>query len=119
MVGEITNSYISQPRTICLAVISATNDAANQPILERVRTFDPQGNRTLGVITKPDLLPAGSGSESKFLELARNEDVFFKLGWHVIKNRKFEEKDFSYVILPIIPFLFRECSMIIPLGNGS
>jgi hypothetical protein len=27
--------------------------------------------------------------------LARNEDVFFKLGWHVIKNRKFEETAFS------------------------
>lgn len=47
--------------------------------------------RTLGVITKPDRLSAGSGSEAKFLELARNQDVFFKLGWHVIKNRKFEE----------------------------
>lgn len=49
----------------------------------------------MGVITKPDLLSAGSGSESKFLELARNEDVIFNLGWHVIKNRKFEEHDFS------------------------
>lgn len=95
MVGQITNHYIKQPRTICLAVISATNDAANQPILQRVRSFDPQGNRTLGVITKPDRLSAGSGSETKFLELARNEDVFFKLGWHVIKNRKFEERNCS------------------------
>lgn len=51
--------------------------------------------RTLGVITKPDSLSKGSGSEAKFLELARNEDVFFKLGWHVIKNRKFEEAKFS------------------------
>lgn len=49
----------------------------------------------MGVITKPDRLSAGSGSETKFLELARNEDVFFKLGWHVIKNRKFEETKFS------------------------
>lgn len=95
MVGQITNHYIKQPRTICLAVISATNDAANQPILQRVRSFDPQGDRTLGVITKPDRLSAGSGSEAKFLELARNEDVFFKLGWHVIKNRKFEERNCS------------------------
>lgn len=95
MVGQITNHYIKQPRTICLAVISATNDAANQPILQRVRSFDPQGDRTLGVITKPDRLSAGSGSERKFLELARNEDVFFKLGWHVIKNRKFEERNCS------------------------
>lgn len=95
LVAAITDHYIKQPRTICLAVISATHDAANQPILQRVRKFDPQGDRTLGVITKPDRLSAGSGSESKFLELARNEDVFFKLGWHVIKNRKFEEMKFS------------------------
>jgi GTPase SAR1 family protein len=95
MVAEITDHYIKQPRTICLAVIAATNDAANQPILQRVRKFDPIGDRTLGVITKPDKLSAGSGSETKFLELARNEDVFLKLGWHVIKNRKYEERDFS------------------------
>lgn len=43
MVGEITDRYIAQPRTICLAVISATNDAANQSILERVRKVDPLG----------------------------------------------------------------------------
>lgn len=49
----------------------------------------------MGVITKPDLLSAGSGSEAKFLELARNEDVMFNLGWHVIRNRKFEEHNFS------------------------
>ncbi|KUI58055.1 Interferon-induced GTP-binding protein Mx [Cytospora mali] len=95
MISDITDHYIKQPRTICLAVISATNDAANQSILQRVRKFDPKGERTLGVITKPDLLPKGSGSEAKFLELARNEDVVFSLGWHVVKNRKFEETDFS------------------------
>lgn len=50
----------------------------------------------MGVITKPDRLPAGSGSEAKFIELARNEDVFFKLGWHVIKNRAFEERELSF-----------------------
>lgn len=91
LVAKITTKYISQPRTICLAVISATNDAANQPILREFRRLDPKGDRTLGIITKPDRLPAGSGSESKFLELARNEDVFFKLGWHVLKNRSFEQ----------------------------
>ncbi|TLD03281.1 uncharacterized protein PgNI_12235 [Pyricularia grisea] len=96
IVKDITDYYISQPRTICLAVVSATNDAANQGILQQVRKFDPLGERTLGVITKPDKLEAGSGSEKKFLELARNEDVFFQLGWHVIKNRKFDERNFSY-----------------------
>ncbi|RFU29423.1 hypothetical protein B7463_g6944, partial [Scytalidium lignicola] len=95
MVAEITDHYISQPRTICLAVISATNDHANQPILTKVRKHDPNGDRTLGIITKPDRLPAGSGSEKAFISLAQNEDVFFKLGWHVLKNRSFEEGNSS------------------------
>ncbi|KAI0400041.1 hypothetical protein F4802DRAFT_610439 [Xylaria palmicola] len=75
--------------------ITATNDHANQGILQTVRQFDPNGERTLGIITKPDMLPKASGSEAGFLELAKNKDVFFKLGWHVIKNRKFEERDCS------------------------
>lgn len=43
MVKDITEQYIKQHRTICLAVVSATNDAANQPILDKVREFDPEG----------------------------------------------------------------------------
>jgi hypothetical protein len=97
LVAEITDHYISQPRTICLAVVSATNDYANQGILTKVRKVDPEGERTLGIITKPDRLSAGSGMEKAFLNLARNEDIFFKLGWHVLKNRSFEEGASSFV----------------------
>ena len=91
LVTEITDHYIRQPRTICLTVISSTSDYATQRILTKVREVDPEGDRTLGVITKPDRLPAGSGSERAFIELAKNNDIFFKLGWHVLKNRTFEE----------------------------
>ena len=96
LVAEITDQYISQPRTICLAVVSATNDYANQGILTRVREVDPDGERTLGIITKPDRLPSGSGSENAYIDLASNKDIFFKLGWHVLKNRSFEEGASSF-----------------------
>jgi len=95
LVKAITHHYISQPRTICLAVVAGTSDYANQGILTRVREVDPGGERTLGIITKPDRLIKESGQEKSFLVLARNEDIFFKLGWHVIKNRAFEEGKFS------------------------
>jgi hypothetical protein len=97
LVSAITEHYISQSRTICLAVVSATNDYANQPILNKVRPFDPKGDRTLGIITKPDRLPPGSGTEKASLQLAKNEDIFFKLGWHVLKNRSFEESSYSFL----------------------
>lgn len=96
LVREITDRYISQSRTIILAVVSATNDYANQGILTKARKVDPDGERTLGIITKPDRLPAGSGSEGAYISLARNEDIFFKLGWHVVKNRSFEEGASSF-----------------------
>ena len=95
LVKAITHHYISQPRTICLAVVAGTSDYANQGILTRVREVDPGGERTLGIITKPDRLIKDSGQEKSFLALARNEKIFFKLGWHVIKNRAFEEGEFS------------------------
>ena len=95
LVNEITDHYIKQPRTICLAVVAATNDYANQKILEKVRDVDPKGRRTLGIITKPDRLDSNSGSEQSFIELAGNKDIFFELGWHVLKNRKFDESDFD------------------------
>lgn len=96
LVAEITDRYIAQSRTICLAVVSATNDYANQMILSKVRGVDSEGERTLGIITKPDLLPKGSGSEQAYMNLARNQDVFFKLGWHVVKNRSFAETNSSF-----------------------
>ncbi|KAK3065055.1 hypothetical protein LTS18_012276 [Coniosporium uncinatum] len=97
LVHEITDRYISQSRTICLAVVSATNDYQNQLILTKVRNVDKDGERTLGIITKPDRLPAASGTEGAFLDLAGNNDIFFKFGWHVLKNRSFEEGSCSFL----------------------
>ena len=95
MVAEITEHYISQHRTIFLAVVSALHHYANQSILNKVRFFDPDGERTLGIITKPDALPRGSGSERSVLQLAKNQDAFFQLGWHVLKNRNYDEESLS------------------------
>ncbi|PQE23325.1 dynamin family protein [Rutstroemia sp. NJR-2017a BBW] len=55
---------MKEPRSIILAVISAKNDYANQIVLKLARTADKKGTRTLGVITKPDTLIAGSESEA-------------------------------------------------------
>ena len=98
LVEELTTKYISQSRTICLAIITAANDADNQRILSLVKKADPEGNRSLGIITKPDTLPENSGSERSFIDLARNANkkYFFKLGWHVLKNRKFEENEVTF-----------------------
>ncbi|KAK5313210.1 hypothetical protein LTR70_007727 [Exophiala xenobiotica] len=94
-VKSLVTGYMQKSRSIILAVVSAKNDFNNQIITKYAKDFDNDGQRTLGVITKPDTLPAGSDSEKQFFELAENKDVKFRLGWHVLKNRSYEERDCS------------------------
>ncbi|KAI1076934.1 dynamin family protein [Whalleya microplaca] len=86
LVREVVEAYMKQRRSIVLAVVSAKNDYANQVVLKLARDVDKKGARTMGVITKPDTLIPGSGSEADYISLAQNQEVQFDLGWHVLKN---------------------------------
>lgn len=94
LVTELVSDYLKNPRSIILAIVSATYDINVQVILNRTREVDPQGTRTLGVITKPDTRVRGSESEKSFIKLARNERVKLRLGWHVVKNLDSAHKEF-------------------------
>lgn len=85
MVQRMVDSYIEKPRTIILAVTQASNDIANQSIIKKSKQFDTAGQRTVGVITKPDLI--NDGSQAKLALLAKNLDTTrLKLGFFLLKN---------------------------------
>ncbi|KAG6098634.1 hypothetical protein E4U14_007446 [Claviceps sp. LM454 group G7] len=94
-VRKLVLGYVRSPRSIILAVVSAKSDFALQEITQMARELDPEGDRTLGLITKPDALDVGSDSEASYVKLAQNNDVVFRLGWHVLKNRDFKMRDAS------------------------
>ena len=95
LVSSLVQHYMASSRSIILAVVSAKNDYANQIVTKLARNVDPKGFRTLGIITKPDDLHVGSESEKSFVDLAKNEDVTFRLGWHVLRNRDYAERESS------------------------
>jgi GTP-binding protein EngB required for normal cell division len=95
LVQDVVKSYMKEPRSIILAVVSAKNDYANQIVLKLARTADKTGMRTLGVITKPDTLISGSDSEHMYASLAQNLDVEFRHGWHVLRNMDSETGSWS------------------------
>ena len=96
LVEDMVKRYMKSPRSIILAIISASTDKQLQKVLRLAREFDPRGERTVGIITKPDSLTTkgGSTSERKILELAKNQDEVSKLrlGWHVVRNLDYHEK---------------------------
>ncbi|KAI6292488.1 hypothetical protein MCOR33_009822 [Pyricularia grisea] len=74
-------------RTIVLAVVQATNDIANQVIIQLARQYDPEGQRTVGIITKADLI--NEGSEASLAQFANNQaNIKLNLGFFLLKNPK-------------------------------
>ncbi|KAB8240074.1 P-loop containing nucleoside triphosphate hydrolase protein [Aspergillus flavus] len=85
LINALVDGYLSNTRSIILAVVQATNDIQNQQIIQRARRFDRSGERTLGIITKPDLV--NEGTESRVARLANNLDITkLKLGYFLLKN---------------------------------
>ncbi len=50
-------------------------------VTRHTRAQDPDSVHTLGLITKPNTLDIGSEIKQFYLELAKNKDAKFKLGW--------------------------------------
>ncbi|KAH9232686.1 hypothetical protein K456DRAFT_1725980 [Colletotrichum gloeosporioides 23] len=90
---NLVASYMKKPSSIILAVISAENELDSQSIMQEAAKYDPARQRTLGVITKPDLIHPRSPKENEYLEIARSREAARNLGigWHVLCNRKNDE----------------------------
>ncbi|KAH5305161.1 hypothetical protein HBI23_183590 [Parastagonospora nodorum] len=96
LILNLVKQYMTNSRTIILAVVSAKNDYANQIILDHCRKIDEKGRRTLGIITKPDFLREGSDNEKSWIDLAQNKDIYLERGWHMLKNRGDNQMTFSF-----------------------
>lgn len=89
LVTSITERYIQNKRSIILAVVGAHYDRQNQEITKMATKYDPNGERTFGVITKPDTTERGTPGEQTWIKLAQNlyPGFIFHNGWHVLLNR--------------------------------
>lgn len=95
VVHDMVEQYMMRPRCIILTVVSAKYDFVLQSVTAMAQKADLKRIRTLGLITKPDTLDVGSDSEGKWLRTAQNEDLELHLGWHVLRNRSYEERNVS------------------------
>ncbi|KAK4546242.1 hypothetical protein LTR36_002379 [Oleoguttula mirabilis] len=84
LVRNMVKGYMDNPRSVMLAVIPSNVDVATQEILELAAEADVYGDRTLGVLTKPDLVD--KGAESRVVDLVEGRARVMKLGWHMIRN---------------------------------
>lgn len=82
-VRTLIYDYIAKPNSIILAVTPANMDLVNSEGLKLARHVDPQGRRTIGVLTKLDLMDPGTNA----LEILTGRVYPLRLGFIGVVNR--------------------------------
>ncbi|KAF2657436.1 interferon-induced GTP-binding protein Mx2 [Lophiostoma macrostomum CBS 122681] len=92
MVRNLVQTYMEESRTIILAILPANADIATQEILTMAEKADSDGVRTMGVLTKPDLVLEDASREVvKDLVLGRGKKL--RLGYFIVKNRGADDQN--------------------------
>lgn len=79
--------YICSPSCIILAVSPANQDLASSDALDVAREADPEGSRTIGVLTKLDIMDRGTDA----INVLRNEVIPLRLGYVGVVLRSQED----------------------------
>ncbi|KAH9915803.1 Dynamin central region-domain-containing protein [Epithele typhae] len=82
-IRDMLFKYISRPACIILAVTPANSDLANSDGLKMAREVDPEGQRTIGVLTKVDLMDTGTD----VVDILAGRVIPLRLGYVPVVNR--------------------------------
>lgn len=76
-IRKLILKYISAPSCIILAVSPANQDLASSDALDLAKRVDPEGIRTVGVLTKLDIMDKGTDA----VKILKNECIPLRLGY--------------------------------------
>jgi len=82
-IREMILKYITKTNAIILAVTAANTDLANSDGLKLAREVDPEGTRTIGVLTKVDLMDQGTD----VVDILAGRVIPLRLGYVPVVNR--------------------------------
>ncbi|KIM49492.1 hypothetical protein M413DRAFT_6513 [Hebeloma cylindrosporum] len=82
-IRDMLLKYIQKAACIILAVTAANTDLANSDGLKMAREVDPEGTRTIGVLTKVDLMDKGTD----VVDILAGRIIPLRLGYVPVVNR--------------------------------
>ena len=96
-IRSLIGKYIVNKESIILAVMPARPDIEADIALDLIKEYDPRGERTIGILTKIDLMNEGTDITA-LLENKVSKDLQMGYGYYGIKNRnKLESKSMSVI----------------------
>ncbi|XP_034551422.1 interferon-induced GTP-binding protein Mx-like [Notolabrus celidotus] len=84
-IKRLIQKFINKQETISLVVVPCNVDIATTEALKMAQEVDCDGERTLGILTKPDLVD--KGTEQTVLDIVHNEVIHLKKGYMIVRCR--------------------------------
>ncbi|KAK7154300.1 hypothetical protein R3I94_007600 [Phoxinus phoxinus] len=84
-IKDLIEKFIKRQETISLVVVPANIDIATTEALQMASKVDPTGQRTLGILTKPDLVD--KGMEQLVVRTVNNQVIPLMKGYMIVKCR--------------------------------
>ncbi|PFH47395.1 hypothetical protein AMATHDRAFT_6772 [Amanita thiersii Skay4041] len=84
LVESLITSYIKKSSCIILLAVACETDFENQGAHHLTKQYDPEGKRTIGVLTKPDRIQAGE--EGRWTTFIKNEKEPLNNNWFCVKQ---------------------------------
>ncbi|KAJ6557932.1 P-loop containing nucleoside triphosphate hydrolase protein [Mycena capillaripes] len=91
LVEEMVVSHI-QGNCLILVALPMTDDIENQKALRLARQEDPEGKRTIGVLTKPDMLTVGSKMRDLWLDVIEGRKHVLLHGYYCTRQPDDDER---------------------------
>lgn len=96
-IEDLIVSHIKKPRTIMIAVMQSRPDLETDLGLALIKEHDPDGKRTIGVLTKPDLMNYDTHI-GDYLIGNISKNLMLNYGYYVVKNRSGKEMESTNII---------------------
>ncbi|KAI0598307.1 P-loop containing nucleoside triphosphate hydrolase protein [Biscogniauxia sp. FL1348] len=94
LVRNMVEGYMTDERTIILAIMPSNVDPATQEILKLAKKADPKMTRTMAVLTKPDLTIERT-TQQIAIDHVLDKRNYLTLGYYIVKNRGPDDVDKS------------------------
>ncbi|ELK08491.1 Interferon-induced GTP-binding protein Mx2 [Pteropus alecto] len=88
-IKALIRKYIQRQQTINLVVVPCNVDIATTEALSMAQEVDPDGDRTIGILTKPDLVD--KGTEKMVVNVVQNLTYRLKKGYMIVRCRGQQE----------------------------
>ncbi|KAI7800934.1 putative interferon-induced GTP-binding protein Mx1, partial [Triplophysa rosa] len=84
-IKTLIEKFISKRETIILVVVPCNTDIATTEALRMAQDVDPEGHRTLAILTKPDLIDRGA--ETDVLNIVQGKVIPLSKGYIIVRCR--------------------------------